>query len=90
MEEGIEIVEAVNDFIDEIFLAKTIYKEQKAETNLATKPEASIAKPNLTDILKLCKFKIDGKIEASGEKDKLTFMSLIYQIQNDSTKQFKK
>ena len=50
MEEGIEIVEAVNDFIDEIFLAKTIYKEQKAETNFATKPEASIAKPNLTDI----------------------------------------
>ena len=56
----IDIFQALKDFLDKIFLAKTILKEQKLETNFATKPEASIAKSDLTDYVKLRKFKIIG------------------------------
>ena len=59
-QERIDIFQALKDFLDKIFLAKTILKEQKLETNSATKPEASIAKSDLTDIVKLREFKIIG------------------------------
>ena len=42
--------EIVNDFLDKIFIAKTIHKEQKPETNFAIKSEASTVKPSLTDM----------------------------------------
>ena len=60
-----------------------IHQEQKPEANLATKPEAnSIVKLNLTDLVKLSEFETNGKIGTPGQKEKLSFMSLIYQIQN--------
>ena len=45
IQEGIDIFQAVNDFLDKIFPAKTIHKEDKPETNIATKLEPSIVKP---------------------------------------------
>ena len=66
-----------------------IHQEQKPKANLATKPEAgSIVKPNLTDIVKLPEFEINRKIGTPGQKEKLSFMSLIYQIQNRLKKFF--
>ena len=57
-----------------MFLAKTIRKEQKQETNFATKSEVKIVKPNLTDIVKLREFKMNRKIRTPGQKEKLSFM----------------
>ena len=74
-QEGIDIFQAVNDPLVKFFLSKTIHKEQKPETNFAIKPEASIVKSNLTDIVKLREFKINGKIGTPGQKGKLSFMS---------------
>ena len=58
-----------------------IHQEQKPGANFATKQEASsIVQPNLTDIVKLPEFEINGKIGTPGQKEKLSFTSLIYQI----------
>ena len=35
-QEGIDIFQALNDFLDKIFLAKTIHEEQKSETRQQT------------------------------------------------------
>ena len=35
-QEGIDIFQALNDFFDKIFLAKTIHEEQKSETRQQT------------------------------------------------------
>ena len=81
-QERIDIFQAVNDFLDITFLAKIIHKEQKPETNFATKREASsIVKPNLTDTVRLHKFKINRKIG----KGRTEFYELIYKIQNELT-----
>ena len=66
-----DIFQVLNDFLDKPFLAKTIHKEQKPETNVITKPEPSIVKSNQTDIVKVREFKINGKIETPGQKEKL-------------------
>ena len=58
--------------------------------NFATKPEPSFVKPNLNDIVKLREFKINGKIGTPGQKEKLNFVSLIYQVQNRLKKFFQK
>ena len=41
---------------------------------------------NSQTFLKLKEFKINGKIHTPGQKDKVTFASLSYQIQNAKTK----
>ena len=71
--EGTDIFQAVNFSLDAIFLAKMIHKEKKLETNFVTKPEVSIVKPSLSDIVKLCEFKINRKIGTPGQKEKLSF-----------------
>ena len=58
--------------------------------NFAIKPESSIVKPNMNDIVKLCEFNINGKIGTPGQKKKLNFVSLIYQVQNRLKKFFQK
>ena len=66
-QEGIDIFQAVNDFLHYIFFAKTIHKEEKPETNIATKPEPSSVKPNLPEIVKLCE---QNKWESRNSKTK--------------------
>ena len=51
-----------------------------------TKPEASTVKPNLSDIVKFRKFKLNKRIGTPGQKEKRVFMSLVYQIQNEPKK----
>ena len=64
--EGINIFQAVNDYLDKITSAKNIHKEQKLRINFAARPVASIIKPNLIDIGKICQFKINAKIITPG------------------------
>ena len=41
-----------------------------------------------SDIVKSCEFKTNGKIGTLGQKEKLSFMSLVYQIQNGLKRKF--
>ena len=93
--EGLKVFVELNELLDKFFIKKCLKESpQKPEDNilksklqkcLKTSPQKLLkteltSENELTQITKFREFKINGKIGTPGQKEKLSFMSLIYQM----------
>lgn len=94
--EGLKIFVELNELLDKFFIKKCLKESpQKQEDNIlkskiqkclkAATPKKLLqtelsGENELTQIRKFREFKINGKIGTPGQKEKLSFMSLIYQM----------
>ena len=73
------LIRELNEFID------TIYKQPDLPSWIEKPVQRKMSFTDM-NVVKLRDFKIDGKIGTPGQKDKLTFSSLCFQIQNGVAK----
>ena len=74
--EGLKIFVELNELLDKFFIQKCL----KAATPKKLLQTELSGENELTQIRKFREFKINGKIGTPGQKEKLSFMSLIYQM----------
>ena len=101
--EGLKVFVELNELLDKFFIKKCLKESpQKPEDNilksklqkcLKTSPQKLLkteltSENELTQITKFREFKINGKIGTPDQKEKLSFMSLIYQMNSGIEKGF--